>query len=62
MKLYEYQKYESFTSITFINSVDETIEFTVRDSGITVECDGVSVSELKEAITIIESGKLEIEL
>ena len=62
MKLYEYQTYDNFVCITFKNKLDDKVEFTVRDSGITVEADNVSLDELKKAIEIIESGKLEITL
>lgn len=62
MKLYEYQTYDTFVCITFKNKLDDKIEFTVRSDGITVECDGVSISDIKECIDMIESGKLEITL
>jgi hypothetical protein len=62
MKLVEYQTYDDFVIIKFENNFGDRAEFTVREKGITVECDGLSLNDLKKAIEIIESGKIEIKL
>jgi hypothetical protein len=52
-----------FQTITFVTEGGYKIRFTVsEDSGIYFDTDTATIEEIKEAIAIIESGKIEIEV
>ena len=61
MKLKGYKRYEDFKTVTFESDAGYQVEFDIwNDGDIKVETDGVKLTEIKECIAIIESGKLEI--
>jgi hypothetical protein len=51
-----------FHTITFITNGGYKIHFTVSEDSTYFDTDTATLDEIKEAIAIIESGKLEIEV
>jgi len=52
-----------FQNITFLSDSGYKLTFTVsEDGGTYFDANSITISEYKEAVAMIESGKLEIEL
>ena len=63
IKLVDFSQLETFKELIFENYYQYKITVNIQDDGKTdIECENVSIEDLKEVIEIIESGKFEIEL